>query len=138
MAVFGAPVALADHADRGLRAAIRMQQRITQLNGEWEARGLALRWQKAGVEQITLRIGLHTGPVIAGNIGNASRMRYCVMGDTVNVAARLEEMNKELGTRIAFSEEIRQRVPADLAADFVDCDLRAIRGRHTRVRVFAQ
>lgn len=138
MAVFGAPVAHADHADRALRAALRMQQRMNQLNGEWEARDLALRWQKVGVEQLLLRIGLHTGPVIAGHIGNTSRMRYSVMGDTVNVAARIEEMNKELGTRIAFSEEVRQRVSADLVTDFVDCDLRSIRGRHTLVRIFAQ
>lgn len=138
MAVFGAPVSHVDHPDRALRAAIRMQQRMNQLNGAWEARGLALRWQKAGVEQLVLRIGLHTGPVIAGNIGNASRMRYSVMGDTVNVAACLEDMNKELGTRIALSEELRQRASADLTSDFVDCDLRAIRGRQTLVRVFAQ
>ncbi len=138
MAVFGAPIAHPDHADRALRAAIRMQQRMNQLNGEWEARGLALRWQKAGVEQIILRVGLHTGPVIAGHIGNTSRMRYSVMGDTVTVAACIEEMNKELGTRIAFSEEVRQRVSSDLTTDFVDCDLRSIRGRHILVRVFAQ
>lgn len=138
MAAFGAPVAYPDHADRALRAALRMQQRMNQLNGAWEGRGLALRWQKAGVDQIVLRIGLHTGPVIAGNIGNSSRMRYCVMGDTVNVASRLEEMNKELGTRIAISEAVRQRASAELATDFVDCDLRSIRGRHVLVRVFAR
>lgn len=137
MAVFGAPIPHPDHADRALRSALRMQQRMNQLNGAWEGRGLALRWQKAGVDQIVLRIGLHTGPVIAGNIGNASRMRYCVMGDTVNVASRLEEMNKELGTRIAMSEAVRQRASAELGQDFVDCDMRSIRGRHVLVRVFA-
>jgi adenylate cyclase len=138
MAVFGAPVPHLDHADRALRAAVRMQQRMNQLNDTWQSRGLALRWQKAGVDQIILRIGLHTGPVIAGNIGNASRMRYCVMGDTVNVASRLEEMNKELGTRIAISEAVRQRASAELGYDFVDCDLRPIRGRHVLLRVFAR
>lgn len=137
MAVFGAPVAHADHADRALRSAIEMQQRMNQLNGEWEARGLALRWQKAGLEQIILRIGLHTGPVTAGNLGSATRMKYCVMGDTVNVASRLEEMNKELGTRIAMSDETRLRAGAELAQGFVDCDLRAIRGRQNLVHVYA-
>lgn len=138
MAVFGVPVPHADHADRAARAAVRMQQRMTQLNGEWEARGLAARWQKAGVGEIVLRIGLHTGPLVAGHIGNRSRMRYCVMGDTVNVASRLEEMNKELGTRIAMSDETRQRAAPELTADFVDCDLRSVRGRQTLVRVFAR
>ncbi|MBC8009909.1 MAG: HAMP domain-containing protein, partial [Burkholderiales bacterium] len=137
MAVFGAPVAHADHPGRALRSAIEMQQRMNQLNGEWEARGLAVRWQKAGMEQIILRVGLHTGPVVAGNLGCATRMKYCVMGDTVSVAARLEEMNKELGTRIAMSEDVRQRAGEALSQGFVDCDLRAIRGRNLLVHVFA-
>ncbi len=137
MAVFGTPAPHADHADRALRSAIQMQQRMNQLNGEWEARGLAVRWQQAGLEQIVLRVGLHTGPVIAGNLGSPTRMKYCVMGDTVNVAARLEEMNKELGTRIAMSEEVRQRAGTELVQGFVDCDLRAIRGRQILVHVFA-
>ena len=138
MAVFGAPISHPDHAERALRSTIQMQQRMNQLNGEWEARGLALRWQQAGIEQIVLRAGLHTGPVIAGNLGCATRMKYSVMGDTVNVAARLEEMNRELGTRIAMSEEVRQRASAELAEGFVDCDLRAVRGRQVLVHVFAQ
>ena len=137
MAVFGAPVAYPDHAARALHSAVEMQQRMNQLNGEWEARGLALRWQKAGLEQIVLRIGLHTGPVTAGNLGCPTRMRYAVMGDTVNVAVRLEEMNRELGSRIAMSEEVRQRAGSELAHGFVDCDLRAIRGRQQLVHVFA-
>lgn len=137
MAVFNAPVAQEDHADRALRCAILMQQRMTQLNGAWEARGLAERWQKVGVDQITLRIGLHTGPVVAGHIGGASRMKYCVMGDTVNVAAGLQEMNKELGTRIAISEQVKQRAAAATGEGFVDCDLRPLRGRLLGVHVFA-
>lgn len=137
MAAFNAPVAQEDHADRALRCALLMQQRMTQLNGAWEARGLAERWQKAGVDQITLRIGLHTGPVVAGHIGGASRMKYCVMGDTVNVAARLQEMNKELGTRIAITEQVKQRASASSCEGFVDCDLRPLRGRLLGVHVFA-
>jgi adenylate cyclase len=137
MAVFGAPLPQEDHAERALRCAILMQQRMTQLNGAWEVRGLAERWQKAGVDQIALRIGIHTGPVVAGHIGGASRMKYCVMGDTVNVARRLEEMNKELGTRIAISEQLKQRAAASSAEGFIDCDLRPLRGRLVGVHVFA-
>lgn len=137
MAAFGAPVSMNDQAERALRAALMMQQRMNQLNGEWEARGLAERWQKVGVDQITLRIGIHTGPVVAGNIGGVSRMKYCVMGDTVNVAARLEEMNKELGSRICMSEQVKLRARAELSQDFVDCGLRKVRGRLLAVQVFA-
>lgn len=137
MAVFGAPVAQEDHADRALRCALLMQQRMTQLNGSWEARGLAERWQKAGVDQITLRVGVHTGPVVAGHIGGPSRMKYCVMGDSVNVAARLQEMNKELGTRIAISDQVKQRAHPSSSEGFVDCDMRPLRGRVVGVHVYA-
>ena len=137
MAVFGAPVAQENHADRALRCALLMQQRMTQLNGGWEARGLAERWQKAGVDQLTLRIGIHTGPVVAGHIGGPSRMKYCVMGDTVNVAARLQEMNKELGTRIALSDQVKQRAHPGTSEGFIDCDMRPLRGRLGGVHVFA-
>lgn len=137
MAVFGAPVAQEDHADRALRCALLMQQRMNQLNGGWEARGLAERWQRAGVDQLALHIGIHTGPVVAGHIGGASRMKYCVMGDTVSIAARLEEMNRELGTRIAISDQVKQRASAASAQGFVDCDLRPLRGRLVGVHVFA-
>lgn len=137
MAVFGAPVAQEDHADRALRCALLMQQRMTQLNGGWEARGLAERWQKAGVDQITLRIGVHTGPVVAGHIGGPSRMKYCVMGDTVNVAARLQEMNKELGTRVAISDQVKHRAHPSSSEGFVDCDMRPLRGRVVGVHVYA-
>lgn len=135
-AVFGAPVAHVDHVERALRTAIRMQQRMNQLNGDWEARGLAARWEQIGLEQLVLRIGIHTGPVIAGNLGCATRMKYAVIGDTVIVASQLEEINKELGTRIALSDEVRQRAEANSLLGFIDYDLRAIRGRQMLVRVY--
>ncbi len=59
------------------------------------------------------------------------------MGDTVNVATRLEEMNKELGTRLALSEDVRQRCPNELVHDLMYCDLRTVRGRQILLRVHA-
>jgi class 3 adenylate cyclase len=59
------------------------------------------------------------------------------MGDTVNVAHRLEEMNKELGTRIAISDQVKNRASAGTLDGFVDCDLRPLRGRLVGVHVFA-
>lgn len=81
MAVFGAPVALEDDAERALRAALAMRERVEAFN----------RRSIAKLEEpLALHIGVNSGTVIAGNVGNDLRMNYTVMGDTVNVASRLE------------------------------------------------
>ena len=81
MAVFGAPVALEDDAERALHAALSMRERIELFNKRC---GERLK------EPLALHIGINSGTVIAGNVGNDLRMNYTVMGDTVNVASRLE------------------------------------------------
>jgi len=81
MSVFGAPVALEDDAERALRAALAMRQRVENFNE---------RWIDKLKEPLALHIGINSGTVIAGNVGNDLRMSYTVMGDTVNVASRLE------------------------------------------------
>lgn len=81
MAVFGAPVAHEDDAERALRAALSMRERLQGFNRRWI--------EKLG-NPLDLHIGVNTGQVIAGNVGSDLRMSYTVMGDTVNVASRLE------------------------------------------------
>jgi class 3 adenylate cyclase/tetratricopeptide (TPR) repeat protein len=81
MAVFGAPVALEDDAERALRAALSMREHVEAFNR---------RWIDKLKEPLALHIGINSGTVIAGNVGNDLRMSYTVMGDTVNVASRLE------------------------------------------------
>jgi class 3 adenylate cyclase/tetratricopeptide (TPR) repeat protein len=81
MAVFGAPVALEDDAERALRATLAMRERLDAFNR---------RWIDKLQEPLALHIGINSGTVIAGNVGNDLRMNYTVMGDTVNVASRLE------------------------------------------------
>jgi class 3 adenylate cyclase len=81
MAVFGAPIALEDDAEHALRATIAMRENLQKFNRRWI--------EKLG-QPLDLHIGVNTGMVIAGNIGNDLRMSYTVMGDTVNVASRLE------------------------------------------------
>jgi class 3 adenylate cyclase/tetratricopeptide (TPR) repeat protein len=85
MAVFGAPVALEDDAENALRATIAMRENLQRFNRRWI--------EKMG-QPLDIHIGVNTGMVIAGNIGNDLRMSYTVMGDTVNVASRLEDAAK--------------------------------------------
>lgn len=137
IAAFGLPLPDPDHAQNAVQCAIQMRQRLNQLNGEWEARGLAARWQAVGIERVEARMGIHTGPLVAGNIGGPSRMKYCVMGDTVNIAARLEEMNKDFNSTILLSDQVRVRVPSDLTNSFSDFGVVSIRGRVQAVGAYS-
>lgn len=118
MAFWGAPLPLTDHAVRACQAALEMQEAMRALMAGWEAQGFP---------RISTRIGLHTGPVVAGNVGSRRRFNYTVMGDTVNLASRLEQANKCYGTEIILSEATYRR----LANTFLlrELDLVQVRGR---------
>lgn len=94
MAFFGAPIPYQDHAERAVQTALEMLDGLEKLNKMWEERG-----------EVTLGIGvgISTGHVVVGNIGSPERMDYTVIGEDVNLAARLESMNKEFKTRIIIS-----------------------------------
>ena len=85
MALFGAPVPLADHANNAILAAIEMKSALGQLNAELEAEGLSM---------LKFGIGINTSNIIAGNIGSSRRLNYSVIGDGVNVAARLQNLTR--------------------------------------------
>lgn len=132
MAFWGAPEAQPDHAARALRAARAMAQAVAEDN---------LRRQAAGEPPIRLRIGLHSGPAIVGNIGAPSRMNYTLIGDTVNVAQRLEALGKERenhgeGTAVVLlssADTLAAAAAMDAGESLGELDLR---GRETPVEVY--
>jgi adenylate cyclase len=115
LAVFGAPVAHPDHAAQAVACALAMRARLAELNRAWEASGEAAAWQARGLPTLAVRSGPHRR-VVAGNINGATRMKYAVLGGAVNVAARLEQLNKQLGTSLLFSAATHAQLPAALAA----------------------
>ena len=96
MAVFGAHVPREDDAKRAVRAAVKMRTALSKLNESLKARGM---------QTLRTGIGVHTGEVVAGNLGSEKRMEYTVIGDAVNLASRLESATKELGVNVLISED---------------------------------
>ena len=96
MAVFGAPVPKPEDATNAVRAAVRMREALQRLN---------VRLAERGAPALRTGIGIHTGEVVAGNIGSERRMEYTVIGDAVNLASRLETNTKELGVNVLISED---------------------------------
>ena len=125
MAVFGAPVTRPDDAKRAVRAAVRMRGALAKLNERFAARG---------IERLRFGIGLHSGEVVAGNIGSAKRMEYTVIGDAVNLASRLESKTKELATDILISEATLERLD-DLAAVEAMGEV-TVKGRAQPVKIY--
>lgn len=98
MALYGAPLDDAEHADHAVRTALAMIRALQAMNTEW---------QNQGKPTLDIGIGVNTGDMVAGNIGSDTIMSYTVIGDAVNLGARLESLNKEYGTRIIISEFTR-------------------------------
>lgn len=125
MAFWGAPIWRDDHALRACVAALKARRVQLLMNAEWAGQGLPTMF---------VRIGLHTAPVIVGNIGSSWRMSYTAMGDGVNVASRLEGVNKVYGTQICISQAVLDAAgPSVLARPL---DLVAVKGRKAGAQVY--
>ena len=92
---------LEDHAIRALRTANQMQQAISELREKWKSEGD--KWPSF-VHDMRMRIGINSGEIVTGNMGSKSRMNYTMMGDSVNLAARLEEAAKQYGIYTQVSQ----------------------------------
>ncbi|MCP4806891.1 MAG: adenylate/guanylate cyclase domain-containing protein [Proteobacteria bacterium] len=127
MALFGVPVTMGiqEDARAALRCANEMSDRLATMNADREARGLP---------PIQIGIGIHSGEVIAGNIGAPKRMEYTVVGDTVNVCSRIEGLTKRLGHQILLSDATARLVGPD--TPLVELDTLPVKGRKRPVRLF--
>ncbi|HVU33166.1 MAG TPA: adenylate/guanylate cyclase domain-containing protein [Opitutaceae bacterium] len=104
VAMFGAPVALSDHAVRACMTVVRVQEAIENLRQKWRRDG---KWPDV-VCALRSRIGLNTGPCVIGNMGSRTRFDYTMMGDNVNLAARMESGAKSWGTYAMCTDATRQ------------------------------
>ncbi len=108
MASFGTPVATPDDAGNAIAAAFAMQEAMARLNAARAGEGR---------EPVKLSVGVHFGPVILGDIGNARRMEFAMLGDTVNVASRLEAATRTLGCAVVVSGAAMARVTGEAVRD---------------------
>lgn len=133
MATFGTPEPGSDDAGNALRCAFDMMAALRAWNAEHTANG---------APPIRVGIGLHFGPVIAGDIGNERRLEYSVIGDTVNTASRLEHLTRELGAGLVVSDDLVKAIPAtdgearELLQQLSAAGTQRIRGRETGVAVW--
>lgn len=125
MAVFGAPFSSGDDAGDALRSAVAMLRALREFN---------LRRSQEGLPRVQMGLGLNTGQVVSGSIGSPRRMDYTVVGDGVNLAARLEGANREYGTQLLISEFTL----AELGGSYQlrEVDRLRVRGRQQPVAVF--
>jgi adenylate cyclase len=130
MAFWGAPLDQEDRADRAVRCAQRIAQKL-HVDNERRAR--------KGLKPLRIRIGIHKGPALVGNIGATGRVNYTLVGDTVNVAQRLEQFGHEIDDGksdaiITISGELASALPPGLA--LIDRGEQLFHGRSTSMRVF--
>lgn len=107
MAIYGAPQPYTDHAHRAVATAIGMEEELLKLQA---------RWQAAGLATIDIGIGINTGDMVVGNIGSEERNNYTVIGDAVNLASRVEGLNKPLHSRILVTESTYRSVQHEVSA----------------------
>lgn len=140
MAVWNWPLEDAEHALNAIHAAVQMQKTLEKMQEKWQAEGLP---------KLQIGIGIHSGPAILGNIGSPRRMEQTAIGDTVNVASRLEGLNKtvgpQFGSYILISETTLEAaglegiVKSALVADFqvMPAGETEIRGRLQKMKLYA-
>lgn len=125
IAFFGAPMPMKDHAKKCVLASIAQQKTLLRLRAEWEV---------LGYPAISIRIGVNSGSMVVGNMGTPEHMNYTMMGDHVNLAARLEGVSKMYRTKILISGDTHGMIKDEIMSRFVD-RVRVV-GRSTPVEIY--
>ena len=126
IAIFGAPNALPDHAERACRTVLRMRDKVRELQPQFKTAGCT--------SEIFARTGLCTGLVVIGNMGSDTRMNYTAMGNTMNLGSRIQGICKAYGARVLVSESTAEAAGDMLA--FREIDLVQVKGKEHGERIF--
>ena len=129
-AVFGAPVFLSDHPVKAFRAGLEMNHRLKKLNTDLREKGWPI---------LQHGIGIHTGEALAANIGSPDRLSYLLVGDTVNLASRLQSITKEVGTKMIISASTYSRLAETerATAELSKLPPTMVKGKKQPVEIFA-
>lgn len=125
MATFGVPVASPTATLDAIKTACEMQTALDQLNQEFKQENLP---------EIHIRIGINAGEVVMGNIGSPKRMEFTVIGDQVNIASRLEGINKQYHSKIIISESVYTEVKNQVIAHYLDEV--AVKGKSKPIKIY--
>ncbi len=125
MAFWGAPLVQPQHARQACLAVLENRERLAQLNGELEQKGM---------NKLFARCGINTGPMNVGNMGSSQKFNYTVMGDAVNLASRLESANKQYGTALMISETTYSEVKDEV--EVRELDLLRVKGKKVPIKVY--
>ena len=136
LVLFGAPLERRDHATDAVRAAMAMQTRLRSLQREWAQPDSPYHdpWKAMGSPTLFTRFGINSGDVLVGNLGSRQRFSYSVLGDEVNLASRIEGLNKQYGTRILVGQNSVHQV--DKSLTLREIDQVRVMGKKLPIRIF--
>ena len=137
MIVLGAPKNVERHQEKAVRCAMAMREHLKVLNQRWDEQELSRYWKNQDIDYLDARAGIHTGNIVAGNIGADKVMKYGAIGDVVNIAARLEQANKPIGSSILFSRSVYVALTNSIVSQCTDQGLLPLKGRSGEERIYS-
>lgn len=125
MALFNVPIELPDHADRAVQSAMEIMERLVEINREFASKGRP---------RISVGIGINTGEAVVGNMGTSVRFDYTAIGDTINLASRLEGLSKYYGVSVIISETTVNETSGEFP--FLKLDMVRVKGRESPLWIY--